>query len=82
METLCMLFCMCFGMTLGVISYRWGVKDSKRESKNLSGEAPIIKAPFSLKKKKEPHELTRMKQILANVEAYDGTGDNQEEVGK
>lgn len=64
---------------LVLLAYRAGVRDGakKADGKPLSPVLPAVKLRG---KSKEPRELKKMREILANVEAYDGTPKNQKKV--
>ena len=59
-------------------AYRAGARSQVRERRDA---APPTAAPLSERKQpKETPEERRLRQIMANVEAYDGTAKGQKEV--
>ena len=74
------------GAFCGVCSFLIGVKIGQKLSKGESIEIPSVN-PLEAHRKREAKkeaeaEQERIAVIMGNIERYDGTGNNQEDVGR
>ena len=68
---------LCFAFFLGAKVGQTVVQNKTLELPNLN---PIKKVQEIKRTKEEKKELDKMNKILQNIENYDGTGANQQEV--
>ena len=77
MDSLGNLLLVLLSAAIAILSYRQGLRDG------MAKEKGIPPAPVARVKGKPPGQTAeerRMQQIMANVEAYDGTAKGQKEV--
>lgn len=76
--------CTIFGVFI-LIAYTLGLKNGQRIVKNEPIELPKVENPVeSINKKRlekeQQKEIDKINKILENIDNYDGTGANQQEV--
>lgn len=82
METI--ITCTIFGVFI-LVSYTLGLKNGQKIVKNEPINLPKVENPFekiSQEKleKEQQKEIEKINKILENIDNYDGTGANQQEV--
>ena len=82
METI--FTCTIFGVFI-LISYTLGLKNGQKIIKNEPVELPKVENPVEKMQQKklekeQQKEIDKINKILENIDNYDGTGANQQEV--